>query len=249
MSKKWMLWAALPLVLLVSPWPAWMWWRQQGEAREGWVEPVGELGRIVEPTPAEVVGGGIRQVVSAVPGPPEASGEDSGQDVARGAGEDEARALDTVFVRQLMLDGGLAERIDRVSPWASPEQRRLLIGDWVDALSLLRAQHRAAKEAGGVQMSLIGAPGDLLFSLMPDLGDELDVGRARLRAPERPELDPGFGAATARFALEPVGKTLLVEVRTRYGYYDLELGRDCGEPDLRAAVWKQSGLLWGAFLK
>lgn len=249
MSKKRMLWAVLPLVLLLSPWPAWLWWRQQGPAREGWVEPVGELSRIDEPMADEV--GGIRQIVRSASGPSEGMERDTeaGAEERRASGEGEARSLDAVFVRQLLVDGGLAERIGRASPWAGAEQRRLLIDDWVQALSLLRTQHRAAKEAGGVQMALIGAPGDLLFSLMPDLGEELDVGRAGLRTPEKPVLDPGLGTATARFALEPVHKTLLVEVRTRYGYYDLELGRDCGEPDLRAAVWKQSGLLWGAFLK
>jgi len=159
------------------------------------------------------------------------------------------RNQDEVFVAGLYAGGGLRERVERACGWADAEQRRLLGEDWVHALSLLRLQHRLAKEGGGMEFAFIGAPGDLLFSLMPDLREEIDAGRVILRTPDEPALDASFGSATARFRLEPEQKTLVVEVRTRFGYFDLELGRDCSEPDLHQALWKQSGVLWRRLLK
>ncbi len=253
MSKKRMAWVALPVLILLCPWPAWLWWSQQTWPRDLWpvsrdVDGIGDW----QPNAVASTGDTMEADPERAGREPVArTGRDAeGADVSAEVLEaDPERAMDTVFARELFAAGGLEERVDRLAPWANAEQRALLATDWVEALSLLRFQHRMAKEAGGMQMALIGAPGDLLFSLMPDLGVEIDTGRATLRPPKKPGLDPEFGTATARFGLEPTKKTLLVEVATRFGTYDLELGRDCGEPDLRAALWKESGLLWRAFLK
>jgi hypothetical protein len=240
MSKKWILWAGVPLLLLASPWPAWLWWKHQGGREVGWsgfrVEAeVPQLG-------AEVLAasGGERRVGQDLEDPVAESPEHM---ALTGRNQDE------VFVAGLHAGGGLRERVERVCGWADVEERRQLEEDWVHALSLLRLQHRLAKEGGGMEFAFIGAPGDLLFSLMPDLGEEIDAGRVILRTPDEPELDASFGSPTARFRLEPEQKTLVVEVRTRFGYFDLELGRDCGEPDLHQALWAQSGVLWRKLLK
>ena len=231
MSKKWILWAAVPLLLLASPWPAWLWWRQRGVGIRDWTVP------LVEPATRS----------ATVQKPLER--DEASRVVQEGAFADIPASLgneDEVFVAGLLAGSGLPAKIARSCSWANAEQHRRLVEDWVHALSLLREQHRLAKEAGGMEFAFIGAPGDLLFSLMPDLGQEIDAGRARLCVPQAPALDAGFGTATARFRLDPTSKTLVVEVRTRYGYFDLELGQDCGEPVLQEALWKASGLLWGA---
>lgn len=236
MSKRGMLWVGVPILLLASPWPAWLWWKQMRRAGADALVLLGErelpVARAAKPSQATVA--------QRVKDP--ARGE-------RDSGSVEPIREDVAFVAGLQSESGLQERVERRCAWANAEQRRHLCQDWVQALSLLRLQHRLAKEAGGVEFAFIGAPGDLLFSVMPDLGAEIDAGRAILRVPQEPGPDATFGSATARFRLEPEHGTLVVEVRTRYGYFDLELGKDCGEPDLHRALWAESRVLWGSLLK